>query len=332
MKAVVTGATGFLGAHLACRLLSEGHEVLCLKRKDNFTLFNQIASFYGYSNADFDWEKINLQDIDSLLYAFTGKDVVFHCAALISFRGRDKSELYETNVLGTQNVCNACLRVSGISLIFASSVAAIGRKPDQSEITENSEWVDSKLNSHYGISKHLAELEVWRSHAEGLNAAVVNPGIILGTGDGKSGSNAIFNLILKGLPVFPIGINGFVGVDDVCKAMILAYEQRLFGHRFLLVAENISYRKLLAEVALLLNTPPPKFPIKGAVLTALIFIARLCDFFRIPFPYPAQGLISTSSKNNYQPANIIKINGFSFQPVSLILRKSCKELYPEKFL
>ncbi len=107
------------------------------------------------------------------------------CWAIVSFDPKKRGEILHFNTESTANIVNQALQRGIRKMVYVSSVAALGRSGDvQKEITEEQEWGESKYNSVYGISKYLAETEVWRGIGEGLNAVIVNPGIILGAGTG----------------------------------------------------------------------------------------------------------------------------------------------------
>ena len=153
-RALVTGATGFLGSHLVCTLLDKGYEVLATKReRSSLALFESVRGFRNCSSKP-SWIDLDLQDGEDLEKAFATVDVVFHCAAKVSFRRADFDELMETNVLGTRHVVNACLKTQK-PLILASSVAAIGRTGSSAPISEDTEYKESKYNTDYAISKYL---------------------------------------------------------------------------------------------------------------------------------------------------------------------------------
>jgi nucleoside-diphosphate-sugar epimerase len=323
---VITGAAGFVGAHLACHLKLQGYSVTCLSKTGSPSHFNTVATSYGLDDQQFTWLAADVMDVDALLPAFTNASAVFHCAARVSFSPSQDEEMMEVNVTGTRNVCNACIRAAVPFLVHASSVAAIGRKPGAYSVTEDSDWVDSKLNTPYAISKHLAELEVWRAGEEGLKVSVVNPGIIIGYGAPHAPSMSLFKHVIKGSPWYPIGRNGIVSVQDVVLAMRLLFEQQLSGFRVLMVSENLYYKELLAWVAQSVGKPAPHKPLKGFLLAAAIRLAKLAEFFHIPFPFPSSGLVSTSSDTQYTPLNSSKIKDFSFTPIQSAIELAAKNI------
>lgn len=276
-----------------------------------------------YPGADLTRLEIVSADIlDPLAVAdvLPGADVVFHCAALVSFSRKDREHLMETNVAGTANVVNACLRTGVPAMIHASSVAALGRTKNSQDMNENSEWVDSSLNTDYAVSKHLAENEIWRGMEEGLKVAMVVPGIILGPHPGKTGSGMIFTRAARGSRVYPAGTNGFVGVKDVAVMMEMLYSQQCWGLKVLAVSENLSYRDLLTRISKLMGKPAPDIRIPAGLARFMARIFKVGEQLGISMPYPSHGLISTSAVSCYHSLNAGKLTDFRFTPLNDLLR------------
>ncbi|MEK0420377.1 MAG: hypothetical protein RLZZ161_228 [Bacteroidota bacterium] len=320
-RAFVTGASGFVGAHLVYVLLEKGYIVSALVRSQkNLNAFNALAQFYPAADSGkVEWIEGDLLSPEKWVENVAHADVVFHAAAVVSFSPRDKGVMMETNVTGTTHVVNACLKHSLKPLVYVSSVAALGRAEGQTGATENTTWKDSDHNTSYAISKHLAEREVWRGMEEGLPVVVVCPGIILGPWANPTGSGQIPALVKKKLPFYPIGENGFVGVRDVVAMMIGLYESGCFGERFLCVAENTTYKNVLDLFADGFGVRPPRIALKGALLHFLIFIARFFELVRIPFPFPSQGLISTSLVTRYASIRLNPFLGHSYTPLMRVI-------------
>ncbi|MES2691353.1 MAG: NAD-dependent epimerase/dehydratase family protein, partial [Bacteroidota bacterium] len=144
----VTGATGFLGAHLVCRLLQQGKAVRALKRiKSSREEFDYIYSLYfteGTAPEQLTWVDADILDLPALAEALTGVDEVYHCAAVVSFNPSDKDYMMKANIEGTANVVNTCLDKQINRLAYISSIAALGREKSGTEITEKTKWTDSK--------------------------------------------------------------------------------------------------------------------------------------------------------------------------------------------
>jgi nucleoside-diphosphate-sugar epimerase len=242
---LVTGGNGFLGTHLITHLLELGKPVRALYRKDH-------PNIEGV-----EWVKGDVLDIHALIDAMDEVTEVYHCAAVVSFNPKSRDRMYKVNVEGTANVVNAALDTGVERFLHVSSIAALGRTTSNKPITEATEWEDSKYNSHYAISKHEAELEVWRGMSEGLQAAIVNPSVIIGPGQWDRGTARLFTRIWNGLKFYSEGLNGFVDVRDVVACMTGLMEQNIMGKRFIVSAQNLSYKTVLFEIAARLNRSRP---------------------------------------------------------------------------
>jgi nucleoside-diphosphate-sugar epimerase len=320
----VTGASGFVGAHLVYALLQKNYAVTALVRSpENLDAFHALSPLYpGVSTHSVNWVTGDLLFPEGWLNAVADADAVFHAAALVSFSTKDRHLLMETNVKGTAHIVNACLQCNQKPLIYVSSVAALGRSEE--EVTEHTPWVDSGRNTDYAVSKYLAEQEVWRGVEEGLPAAIVCPGIVIGPWGKNTGSGQIPALVKKRMPFFPVGENGFTGVRDVVKMLLLLYEEERYGHRFLCIARNTSYRFVLTNLANCFSVPAPKYPLSGLTLNGLIMLARLAEFISIPFPFPSQGLKSTSLKTRYVSVYEHLIPNMQYLPMEETLEETAK--------
>ncbi len=244
----VTGASGLVGSHLIQSLLSKGKKVRALYRQ-------AVPVFAGSEQCD--WVKGDILDPIGLNEALEGVEYVYHCAAIVSFAPGAASKMLHSNVEGTANVVNACLIQKVKKLIFVSSVAALGRIRETEAIDESMHWTPETSNSVYGQSKYLAELEVWRAMEEGLPMAIVNPVIILGAGDWNNGSSGIFKSAYNEFPWYTGGMSGFVDVLDVVDAMQLLMESNITGQRYVLSADNLTYRSLFNSIATAFNKRLP---------------------------------------------------------------------------
>jgi nucleoside-diphosphate-sugar epimerase len=244
----VTGASGLVGSHLITSLIAKGKEVTALYRK-------QIPQFPGAEKVK--WVAGDILDIVSLEQAMEGIHQVYHCAAIVSFIPSENAHMIKANQEGTANVVNVCIDKKVDKLIFVSSVAALGRIREDAPIDETMSWTAETSNSVYGQSKYLAEMEVWRGMAEGLNIAIVNPVIIFGAGDWNNGSSKIFKSAYDEFPWFTNGISGFVDVVDVVDAMQLLMDSSITGQRYIISAENLSYKTVFIKIAQAFKKRPP---------------------------------------------------------------------------
>lgn len=240
---LVTGGTGLLGAHVLHRLLEEGKQVRALHRSAKSLatvrdIFRHYVDDPETLMQRIEWVQGDILDIPAMEAAMEGVTDVYHIAATVSFDPKDRDFMFKVNVEGTANVVNLCLAHAGVRLCHVSSVAALGRVEGQGLIDEETAWKDSERNSNYGKSKRKAEMEVWRGMAEGLDAVIVNPCIILGPGDWNQSSAALFTKVWNGLPYYTEGENAMVDVRDVAAVMVLLMERSIFGQRFIVAQAN----------------------------------------------------------------------------------------------
>lgn len=261
---LVTGGTGFLGAHLLYHLVEQGDRVRALKRKiSSVSLTKKIFTYYTNEPeemlARIEWVEGDLLDTDSLENALQDVSKVYHAAAMVSFHSSDRKLVWQNNVDGTRNLVIAALDSGIKKLCYVSSIGALGRDGSDSPLDENSFAGPSKGSSVYSKSKYEAEREVWRGMAEGLDTIVVNPSIIIGPGDWSKGSPQMFQTMWNGLKFYTQGINGFIDVNDVAKAMILLMDSDIKNERFILSSENVGYKQLFEWMADEMEIVRPKY-------------------------------------------------------------------------
>jgi len=239
-RVLVTGSSGLLGRELISQLLAKGKLVTALYNK---------KTFEGPASENLKLLQCDILDVTGLEEAMEGVEELYHCAGKVSFNGSDAGALFKVNVEGTANVVNAALEAGVRKMVHVSSVAALGRIRKDEMIDESMQWTEETSNSKYGQSKYLGELEVWRGIAEGLNAVIVNPTIILGVGDHDESSTKIFKSVYNEFPWYSEGVTGFVDVADVAKAMIQLMESEIVSERFIISAENRTYREVFNSMA-----------------------------------------------------------------------------------
>jgi len=263
---LVTGASGFLGQHLVRHLSAQGLSIRALYNKHKPE--NELLTLPGVV-----WERYDLLDIYDVETALTGITDIYHCAAVVSFNPKRWDEMLHFNTESTANIVNAALEQGIRKMIYVSSVAALGRdEAKKGPITEEEEWEESGYNSVYGKSKYMAELEVWRGIAEGLDAVVVNPGIILGVGDWNDGSANLMKVVYNEFPFYTEGVNAWVDVQDVVQIMYMLMQSEVGGERFILSEHNYAYREIFNMMAQAVGKKPPRIK-ASAFMTGLV--ARL---------------------------------------------------------
>mgnify|MGYP003887773161 CR=1 FL=1 len=260
---MVTGGTGLLGTHVLVELSKRGKKIRALKRpSSDLDLVLRVFQFYNSEKGkawfdQIEWVDGDLNDISSLEDAMKGCDVVYHCAAIVSFIKKDFKKLMKVNAEGTANVVNVALDQGVDHLVYCSSTAAIGRNDKDEVLDETNKWVPHKENSNYAVSKFTAEKEVWRGVEEGLDAVIVNPSVILGVGNWNDSSISIFKVVKKGLKFYTPGANAFVDARDVAFVMSELSERRIFNQRFLCFSENLKFKEVFDYIAEAFQVKPP---------------------------------------------------------------------------
>ncbi len=327
---LVTGGTGLVGSFLLKELVTKYDHVLALKRpSSNMEYVHNVFRLYS-DNPEKELKKIewvdgDMNDVFSLEEAMQGADHVYHCAALMSFEPRDHKSMLRLNGSGTANVVNAAMETGVKKLCHVSSIAALGRPEENKDIiTERLVWKSSRNNSIYSISKYESEREVWRGIAEGLNAVIVNPALVLGYAGLDEGSARLFTTAWSNTTFYPAGVNGFVDVRDVASAMSMLMESDIVNQRFILSAENLSYKRLLSLMAEPYGHPLPKFKV-GSFPASLAWRAeRIRSWITRKPPLLTRETARTSSKKSYYSnEKILKETGFTFRPIEETIAHHC---------
>jgi len=319
---LVTGATGLLGKHLIEKLLENKSHVRAIYRGSRPSLID----------ANLTWVKGDILDVVELEEAMEGIRYVYHCAAMVSFDRKDKKQLMQTNVEGTANIVNACINKKIEKLVYVSSVAAIGRAREGVTIDESLKWSDDNNRSTYGISKHLAEMEVWRGIGEGLDAVIANPTIILGAGNWDTGSTALFKSVYNEFPWFTNGITGFVDVNDVVDALMYLMIYPTSGERFIINGANVSYKSLFTAIASEFGKKPPHKEVTPFLAALIWRIEAIKTLFTRKKPLlTKETAIMAQSKVYFNNEKLLKAaKTFNYTPIEESIKRICKELMDKK--
>lgn len=322
---LVTGGTGLLGGHLLLELVRQNQPVKVLIRKGGdpykvFSVWKHYESDPGSLIKKISWIPVDLTDKMEVLDALQDVKEIYHCAAHVSFNPKDRTEMYQINVEATRNMVNACLAVGNIRMLYVSSIAAIG-KSDEHIATEDDGW-PSKSNSIYSRTKTLGELEVWRGITEGLEAIIINPSVILGPGNWSNSSARIFDVIYKGLNYFTLGETGYVDVLDVVRIMKMLMKSTISGERFILNAENLSYKSLFDMIAEAFNLNPPQ-KYANPVITSFAWRAESIKQFLsgIEPRITKQSARTAHNHQRYSSAKIQNTLETSFLPVKETIKR-----------
>lgn len=316
---LVTGGSGLLGTSLIEQLLSAGHTVKAIYNKTPLHPFNDPCLIQ---------EHCDILDVIALENVMEGISQIYNCAGLVSFHSRDEQRLYKINVEGTANIVNAALNAAVQKMVHVSSVAALGRIRENETIHDKMHWTPATSNSIYGHSKYLGEMEVWRGVAEGLNAVIVNPVIILGPGKLEDGSTTIFRAVLNEFPWYTEGSTGFVDVKDVVKAMILLMQSDVSGERFIISAENRSYRDVFNMIAKAFNKKQPHKKVTPFIAS---LIWRLQSFkHKVTGAQPLvtkETATTAMAKATFDNSKLKKfLPGFEYYPLEQTINETCRAL------
>jgi nucleoside-diphosphate-sugar epimerase len=282
---LVTGATGILGRVIVLELLKRGKTVRAAKRKSsNLEEVKDSFGFYTENPTEFfnkiEWINVDFEDIFSLQKALVGVEEVYHCAAKVSFHPKDKRKMYKTNIEGTKQLLYACENSSVKKFLFVSSIAVLDGFNENGELDESSDFNPKVDHSSYAISKHFSEMEVWRASAEGLNVAIVNPGLIIGSGNWDESSGTLFKELGENAYTFSGGTS-YVDVRDVAKISVELMENNIFGERFILISENKKYEEIANFIKQKLGKPATKI-VPNGLLKVGVFLNSILGWLISP--------------------------------------------------
>lgn len=325
---LVTGATGLVGSRLLFDLTGSGRQVRAIRRNGgNMATVNNIFSINNKTDLlkNIEWVEADVTDPNALLEAMKDIKQVYHCAAYVSFAQKDYHRMMQINVQGTANMVNMALEAGIDKFCHVSSVAAIGRSEDESNLTETHLWKASKYNSNYAISKYEAECEVWRGTEEGLNAVIVNPSMILGYGDLTRSSGELFGGVLKGLKFYSEGVNGYVDVRDVTKSMMQLMESTITNQRYIISSENISYKDIFFQMADAFHKPRPTIKVNKWMSEAAWRAGALISTITGKKPLVTrETAMSSQCQWFYSNEKIKKAIGIEFILISQSIRDNCE--------
>lgn len=259
MLALVTGGTGFIGAHVVRALLGRGHEVRCLVRPgaDRRNLEGlPVTIAIG-----------DLGEPRSLERACDGVDAVYHVAADYRLWARDTGEIYRTNVEGTRSMLRAAASAGVNRFVHTSSVGALGLTDDGTPADETTPVTLDRVIGHYKRSKFLAEREAEAAAAEGLPVVIVNPSTPVGEYDVKPTPTGriVADFLARRIPAYvDTGLN-LVDVRDVAEGHVLAAERGRIGEKYILGNRNVTLKEMLDALAGITGLPAPRVRVPHAL-------------------------------------------------------------------
>lgn len=326
-KIVVTGANGFLGSWVTRALVSEGHDVVALVRKNS-----DVSELAGVGCRFFNGD---VTDLSSLLECFDGADSVFHLAGVIAYKKAQRQLMDRVNVGGTENVIEACKQKNVRRLVYLSSVVAIGAGFSASEIlTESSVFNLSNLDLGYFETKRRAEQLVMAACSQNtLDAVVLNPSTIYGAGDAKKGSRKMQVKVAQGkFNYYPPGGVNVVAVEDVVAGILSAWKVGRKGERYILAGENLLIKELFAMIAAEAGVPAPSIQIPKFVLHAVGIIGDCMDSFGLKGPLSRENAHTTTMFHWFDATKAKSELGFTARPAKEAIHNSVQWMRDHKLI
>jgi len=319
MKALVTGATGFVGGAVARALVHRGIEVRVIARAG--------ADLQNLQGLTVERVEGDLRNQDSLRHALTGCRQLYHIAAHYALWAKDPSIFYDVNVTGTKTLLEAARDVGTERIVYCSTIGAIGIPPEGGLGTEETPVVFEQMAGHYKRSKYLAEQEVLKLARAGLPVVIVNPSAPVGIGDVKpTPTGQVIVDFMKGrMPAYiETGMN-IVDVDDVAIGHLLAMEKGRIGERYILGSANLMLREVFEILSRLtgINAPSIKLP-RLAILPLAYLNLWMANITGHPPRIPLEGVKMAKYKMHYDCSKAIRELGIPQTPPEVALEKAVR--------
>lgn len=319
-KALVTGAAGFIGAHVVRELLQQGFKVRALVREG--------SDRRNLEGLDVELTLGDLRDQGALEKALAGCEVLFHTAALYSFWVPQPEVMYEINVKGTANVLQAALRQGIQKVVYTSTESTIGIDRRTGLGRESLIARPEELTNHYKRSKFLAEKVALEMAQKGLPVVIVNPTTTVGPYDRKPTPTGrfILSFLNRRMPAYvDTGLN-LVNVEDVARGHLLALEKGRVGERYLLGNENLTFRAVLEMLGRLTGIRPPRVRIPflfalAAGYLSEFFVGRLLE--RVPW-ITVEAVQAAREFRFFDCSKAVEELGFAPTPVEVGLEKAVR--------
>jgi dihydroflavonol-4-reductase len=326
MKALVTGATGFVGGAVARALVRRGIDVRVIARGGS-DLQNLEGLPHELVTGD-------LRDQASLRSALTGCSQLYHVAAHYALWAKDPSIFYDVNVIGTRNLLEAARDIGTERIVYCSTIGAIGLPPGGGLGTEETPVSLEQMAGHYKRSKYLAEQEVLKLAKAGLPVVIVNPSAPVGAADVKpTPTGQIVVDFMKGrMPAYiETGLN-IVDVDDVAAGHLLAMEKGRTGERYILGGKNLMLREVLEILSRLSGVKAPTIKLPRLAILPLAYLNLwVANMTGQPPRIPLEGVKMAKYKMHYDCSKAIRELGMPQTPPEVALEKAVRWFRDHKY-
>ncbi len=327
MKALVTGATGFVGGAVARALVRSGVDVRVLARPE--------SDLHNLEGLPVERVAGDMRDPASLRKALTGCQHLYHVAAHYALWAKNPSIFYDINVTGTKNLLEAA-RAAGIErTVYCSTIGAIGLPPEGGLGTETTPVSLDQMAGHYKRSKYLAEQEVLKLAKDGVPVVIVNPSAPVGAGDVKpTPTGQVIVDFMKGrMPAYiETGMN-IVDVDDVAAGHLLAMQKGRQGERYILGCKNLMLREVFQILSTLTGTKAPSIKLPRLAILPLAYANQwIANLTGIPPRIPLEGVRMAKYKMHYDCSKAIRELGIPQTPPEVPLEKAVRWFRAHKYV
>lgn len=264
MRLFITGATGFVGSHVALFAAKQGAELRLLTRKQSRT---------EHLPKEADLVLGDLREPAKFAAAFRGCDALLHVAADYRLWVPDPAEMYKANVEGTRELLRLAREAGVRRVVYTSSVATMGFRKNASIVDEDFPVTEADMIGHYKRSKWLAEQVAIEAARAGQEIVILNPTTPVGAMDVKPTPTGriIVDFLNKKFPAYvDTGLN-LVDVEEIARMHLAALERGRFGERYILGGENLTLKQILDKLAALTGLPSPTMKVPHAVAMAFAF-------------------------------------------------------------
>jgi dihydroflavonol-4-reductase len=265
VRVFITGATGFVGGHVARRYAAEGAKLRLLTR--------QTSRLESLAGIDAETVAGDLRTPEKLRSALSGCDALVHVAADYRLWVRDPDEMYAANVTGTRELLKLAREVGIERVVYTSSVATMGFKADGTIVNEDTPVTLADMIGHYKRSKFLGEQEAIQAAKSGQHVMILNPTTPIGSADAKPTPTGriIVDFLNKRFPAYvDTGLN-LVDVDEVARMHLVALNRGTPGERYILGGENLTLKQILDRMSAITGLPSPTMKVPHSVASAFAF-------------------------------------------------------------